>query len=341
MDLHHPCSPRNISIFTEVTNMTNESASDDKKLGHKRAPGNGQFKPGVSGNPGGRPKGARNLRTELKEVMDEKVVIRKNGKARRVRSLTAILMRLRQKAIDGDTKAIVKVIDTEITLNPAASSDDPAEETLSATDKEIIANFLRDAAPDQVADQILATQSAEPDSPVAGDLPSAVPGAGAPRDLDSLISAEHPLRRLRLLANSAITALDAEFASYATSTRAPISPDKLLRARLLRMFYTIPTDELLLEELDYSPVYRWFVGLRADEPAWALPEFTQTLDSLLKDEVISKFWRTFLTNAEVRAFLLSDAASFSFLSQFAKWHGYIQQREDAANEADNEERNDD
>jgi transposase len=313
--------------------MVDESTSDDKKSGYKRAPGNGRFKPGASGNPSGRPKGSRNLRTELKEVMSETVVIRKNGKTKSVRSIKAIFMRLRQMAIEGDLRAIVKLIHTEITLNPVTSTEDAPEEILPENDKAIIAAFLQDAATSKTHQEPLQAPSSENMPLAAGDRTAAHPDGH--RDLDARISAEHPLRRLRDLADAAIASLDAELGSNITDTRPAVSLNKLLRAWLLRLFYTIQTDVVLIEELEYNQVYRWFVGLRLDESLEGLAEFTDTLHSLHSGRLIGSFKCAFFADKDFQTFLLSDQASFSMLARLARFCGYLPQRAVGANNDDN------
>jgi Family of unknown function (DUF5681) len=305
--------------------MADDGLSDNKKAGYKRAPGTGRFKPGVSGNPRGRPKGSRNLQTELKEVMSETVVIRKNGKHRRVSSQRAILMRLRQMALDGDGRAIVKLIDTQLKVNPATSSEDQAEEILPQNDKDLIAAFLRDATPSKTNEQPVQTTLSESAPPAASDQTAVHPDAVC-RDLDACMSAGHPLRRLHDLADAAIASLDAEFGADTTNSHQTVLPDKLVRAWLLRLFYTISTDALLVEELGYNQVYRSFVGLRIDEPAQSLAEFTETLHSLHGGQLIHRFRHAFFVDKNVKAFLLSDEVSFSMLTRLAEWYGYLRRK---------------
>jgi transposase len=310
-----------------VTAVADDGTSDDKKSGYKRAPGDGRFKP--SGNPHGRPKGSRNLRTELKEVMSETVVIRENGKRRRVSGQRAMLMRLRQIAIDGDTRAIVKMIDTQLKLDPTTTSEDQAEEILPQKDSDLIAAFLRDATPSKTGEPTAQTTTPSECSFLAVGDRTAAESDGVHTDLDARISAEHPLRRLRDLADAAMRSLDAEFGAETTTTVPTISPDKLVRTWLLRLFYSISNEALLVDELGYNRVYRWFVGLRIDEPAQRLVKFTETLNSLYGGQFIRRFRNTFFTNNDVKVFLFSEV-SFSVLTRLAEWHGYLPRRAVAA-----------
>lgn len=269
--------------------------------------------------------------------MNKPISVRENGKTKRIRSQMAFLTRLLEKALLGDMRASSKLLDTIIKLNPPTISDNETGKLLSATDKEILAAYLSDAMPTQVVEQGLGTRHSDGGSSAAGDRAIATTGAdGLHNALDARISTEHPLRQLRQLANDATSALSTDFTAYATKVRPVISPAKLVRAWLLRFFCTIPTDGLLVEELGYNPVYRWFVGLSVDEPVWTPAEFSGALNSLRRDPVFPKFERIFLTNSNVQKFLLSDQASFSMLTQYAEWCGYLPRKSADVGEANHE-----
>jgi transposase len=94
----------------------------------------------------------------------------------------------------------------------------------------------------------------------------------------SYISAEqrvpqdHPLRPLRKMVDEALAELSPRFSRlYAKRGRPSIAPEKLLRALLLQVFYTIRSERQLVEQLDYNLLYRWFVGLNMDDPMWDVP----------------------------------------------------------------------
>ena len=81
---------------------------------------------------------------------------------------------------------------------------------------------------------------------------------------------DHPLRSIRQLVDEILRDLSREFdALYATTGRPSIPPERLLRAQLLQIFYSIRSERLLMEQLDYNILFRWFVGLAMDEPIWA------------------------------------------------------------------------
>src|SRR3954468_21222479 len=101
---------------------------------------------------------------------------------------------------------------------------------------------------------------------------------------------DHPLRLIRALADQALNSMSKRFDSmYASCGRPSIAPEKLLRAQLIQMLYSIRSERLLMEEIDYSVLYRWFIGLNLDEPVWDVTVFTKNRDRLLKADVAREF----------------------------------------------------
>src|SRR5215467_14011396 len=94
-------------------------------------------------------------------------------------------------------------------------------------------------------------------------------------------------------------------AIYASPGRPSIPPDKMLRALLLQVLYTVRSERLLMEQLDYNFLFRWFVGLSIDEPVWDVTVFTKNRDRLLKSEVAEAFFAAVLGQARQQE-LLSD-----------------------------------
>jgi IS5 family transposase len=80
--------------------------------------------------------------------------------------------------------------------------------------------------------------------------------------------------------------------------RPSIPPERLLRAQLLQLFYSIRSERLLMEQLDYNILFRWFVGLEMDEPIWAVTVFTKNRDRLLNHTVAQRFFQLVVTQAE-------------------------------------------
>jgi transposase len=110
---------------------------------------------------------------------------------------------------------------------------------------------------------------------------------------------DHPLRVIRRLADEALRDMSREFDQlYAAVGRPSIPPARLLRAQLLQVFYSIRSERLLMEQLDYNILFRWFVGLEMDEPIWAPTVFTKNRDRLLTQEVALSFFRRIVERAE-------------------------------------------
>jgi len=129
----------------------------------------------------------------------------------------------------------------------------------------------------------------------------------------SYISAErrvpkdHPLRAIRVMADMALKDLDQRFAGmYATLGRPSIAPERLLRALLLQVLYTVRSERLLMEQLDYNFLFRWFVGLSIDDPVWDVTVFTKNRDRLLKGEVAEAFFTAVLAQARQRGLLSAE-----------------------------------
>jgi transposase len=105
------------------------------------------------------------------------------------------------------------------------------------------------------------------------------------------IPADHPIRAIRTLANEALEALSPEFEKmYPDFGRPSIAPEKLLRAMLLQVLYTIRSERQLMEQMDYNLLYRWFVGLSLDEPVWDASSFSKNRERLLEHAVCAKFF---------------------------------------------------
>jgi len=107
---------------------------------------------------------------------------------------------------------------------------------------------------------------------------------------ETRVRKDHPLRAIRVMVDEILAQLSRRFDSmYASAGRPSIPPEKLLRAQLLQMLYSIRSERLLMEEIDYSVLFRWFVGLNLDEEVWDATTFTKNRDRLLEAEVAEEF----------------------------------------------------
>jgi transposase len=117
---------------------------------------------------------------------------------------------------------------------------------------------------------------------------------------------DHPLRAVRALTDEILERMSPLFdAMYAEGGRPSIPPEKLLRAQFLQMLYSVRSERLLMEEIDYSILYRWFVGLNLDEQVWDATSFTKNRDRLLEAAVAKEFLAQVVERARA-AGLISD-----------------------------------
>jgi len=101
---------------------------------------------------------------------------------------------------------------------------------------------------------------------------------------------DHPLRTMRAMVDKVLHELSRRFDSmYASTGRPSIPPEQLLRAQLLQMLYSIRSERLLMEEIDYSMLFRWFIGLNLDDEVWDATVFTKNRDRLLEADVAKEF----------------------------------------------------
>src|SRR5690606_13478439 len=123
---------------------------------------------------------------------------------------------------------------------------------------------------------------------------------------ESRIPQDHPLRPIRTLVNAALKELGSRFeAMYSPLGRPWVPPEKLLRVLLLQAVCSVRSERLLMEQLDYNLLFRWFVGLSVDEPVWDPSTFSKNRDRLLDSEVAAAFFRRVLDQAQAQG-LTSD-----------------------------------
>ena len=120
------------------------------------------------------------------------------------------------------------------------------------------------------------------------------------------VPANHPLRAVKDMANRALKELSKDFSQmYAPAGRPSIPPEKLIRALLLQVLYSIRSERLLMEQLDYNLLFRWFVGLSMDDEVWDHSTFTKNRERLLDADIVGKFFNKIREQAQAQG-LLSD-----------------------------------
>src|SRR5271166_3678314 len=147
------------------------------------------------------------------------------------------------------------------------------------------------------------------------------------------VPADHPLRPIRQMVDTVLKRLSPRFeAMYAEGGRPSIPPEKLLRALLLQCLYSARSERLLMEQLDYNLLFRWFVGLNMDDAIWDFTVFSKNRERLLDGEIAEAFFQAVLQQARERD-LLSDehfTVDGTLLEAWASVKSY--QRKDAKND---------
>jgi transposase len=126
-------------------------------------------------------------------------------------------------------------------------------------------------------------------------------------DVERRMRKDHPLRAIRALVDDALVAMDGDLAAlYSGIGRPSIAPQMLLRAMLLQAFYSVRSERQLMERMEFDLLFRWFVGLGADEPVWDHSTFSKNRDRLLEGAVAARFLSTLLAQSRVKRLLSTD-----------------------------------
>lgn len=135
------------------------------------------------------------------------------------------------------------------------------------------------------------------------------------------IPADHPLRPIRRMTDTILRRLSPQFGRlYSDIGRPSIPPEKLLRALLLQVLYTVRSERLLMEQLQYNLLFRWFVGLSMDDPVWVPTVFSKNRDRLLEGDIAAAFFDAVVAEAKA-AGLLSDEHFTVDGTQLEAWAG--------------------
>ena len=118
--------------------MTDETSADGFTVGYKKPPHHSRFQPGRSGNPRGRQKGVRNLGSDVKRTLEVPVRLNEQGRARRVSTQEAALLRLREKALKGDARSIVQILELARIFNNSTAAEPVGDKALAAEDQAIL-----------------------------------------------------------------------------------------------------------------------------------------------------------------------------------------------------------
>jgi transposase len=125
--------------------------------------------------------------------------------------------------------------------------------------------------------------------------------------LEDFVPVDHPLRPIRVLVNEALSRLNELFNEiYADSGRPGIAPEKLIRASLLQVFYSVRSERQLCEQIHYNLLFRWFVGLAIDDAVWDHSVFSKNRDRLLEHAVVEAFFTEIMRVADAKGLLSKE-----------------------------------
>ena len=124
---------------------------------------------------------------------------------------------------------------------------------------------------------------------------------------EDLIPAEHPIRKIRVVVDAVLAELDPIFESmYAAGGRRSVPPEALLKATVLMAMYSIRSERAFCERLNYDLLFKWFLDMRIDEPAFDATTFTKNRKRLLEAEVADEFFAAVVNQAKLRRYVSSD-----------------------------------
>ena len=125
--------------------------------------------------------------------------------------------------------------------------------------------------------------------------------------IEGRLRPDHPLRAVRALTDETLAAMERESAALYSGIRRPsIAPQMLLRAMLLQAFYSVRSERQLMERMEFDLLFRWFVGLGADEAVWDASSFSKNRDRLLEGDVAARFLAILMARSRVKRLLSSD-----------------------------------
>jgi transposase len=115
---------------------------------------------------------------------------------------------------------------------------------------------------------------------------------------------DHPLRPILAMVDQALERIDGDLEKmYAAGGRPSIAPEKLLRGLLLQMLYSVRSERMLMEQMQYNLLFRWFVGLNMDDAVWDVTVFTKNRDRLLEGDIAQRFFQAVLEQAHAKQWM--------------------------------------
>ena len=157
------------------------------------------------------------------------------------------------------------------------------------------------------------------------------------RKLEDFVPADHPLRAIRKMANAALEKMNGLFGGmYGADIkggRPSVAPEKLLRAMLLQVLYSVCSERQLMEQVQYNLRFRWFIGLSMDDSVWVPTVFTKNRARLIKHDVVIEFFNEVLAIAQQKAWLSSEHFSVdgTLIQAWAGHKSFVRRDDDRGN----------
>lgn len=124
---------------------------------------------------------------------------------------------------------------------------------------------------------------------------------------ESFVPKGHPLRPIRKMVDEALNKLSPDFSQmYSHTGRPSIPPERMLKAMLLQVLYSIPSNVKLVEQIHFSILFRWFLGLGLDEPVWDHSSFSKNQERLIETNIAARFLAKVLEQARHKKLLSKD-----------------------------------
>ena len=156
------------------------------------------------------------------------------------------------------------------------------------------------------------------------------------RKLEDFVPAEHPLRSIRVMANEALAKMGTLFsAMYEADTkggRPSVAPEKLLRAMLLQVLYSVRSERQLMEQVQYNLLFRWFIGLSMDDVVWVPTVFTKNRERLIKHDAVIEFFNEVVAIAQEKDLLSGEHFSVdgTLIQAWASHKSFVPKADDEA-----------
>lgn len=156
------------------------------------------------------------------------------------------------------------------------------------------------------------------------------------RKLEDFVPASHPLRPIRKMVNAALAKMDALFSRMYEADikggRPSIAPEKLLRAMLLQVLYSVRSERQLMEQVQYNLLFRWFIGLSMDDEVWVPSVFTKNRERLIEHDAVIEFFNEVLKIADKKHWLSGEHFSVdgTLIQAWAGHKSFVRKGDDDA-----------